>query len=1232
MDELELIDWAALQLYSIWLRHGEPGGFSDNLIEQLVEFAGIEERAFSGERLSELVARLPRADLHSRLRSYIAGPIASSQASEVEKLFPRDGFVLGRPFRSGGMGTVYQGWQASPSRPVAIKVTLSTVTKSETEEFNRLLLAEKEKLGHIDHPNVVQVLFSGILDTPVRTLAYVVMLFVHGHTLRSELCGDSPRLLLRSQLSDRLRLFVEICAAIEHIHSRGVVHGDIKPENVVLGHREGSGAPPKPKIIDLGLAAYVSAHFGANRRLLGTPPYIAPELFQGKASSVSSDEYALGVILYELLGGDVRALPSDTHGRTVSSPVAWQVAFRIDETASSLRGHGRDPTDLALITARATHDTPSNRYPTIEKLANDVQRYLAFLPIGARSDEYVYRLTLFWRRHRTLLTIVMIALALLIGASVYYAITITRSNRDLGEANAAKDNALQAKTVLLQEKTQALREAQIRLSQALLASGYEKFMANDYADARALFCQSADVSRTLGASLLQAQIGIWKLNRVQPLPLAQIDFKSARTAIAAGGRYAISCRTGLEATLTVWALPQGIPERQIKLSQDQQSLGISALAVSRSASVILFGCRTGEVWLVRRDDKAGERPVLLPLPKQRQSGGNGLWEMPEVCCASISEHERFAATAHTNGEICVWDLNTKQLLFCFTDFRAAHGAIGQIGLQPLSLALNDDLQWIAYPATSGAIVVKSLVTGAIEHQTSISDLRPVGVQCGNRGEIYYCTDEGGCGSWDPLADRHTTIYEAPTSQIPDRAFAAAFCHGPPACTVVGGFLQVVHVIDQNSQLERAAPVGFVSQLVEADGSNTCWVRGSSGSLCLISLGDDAGRSGFSAHTGEVSAVAISRGGFLGASSSDGEIIIWDALTRRPLRRMTGLSVHRVSSMQFSPSGHDLVIGTWEGEFWSIQPEDGKCTKIGQLDDAVLAIGFQEDKGLCYLLSRSGTLVKYRLADWVSDSQIKLEVGKALQTAVISYDGLEIFGVPWPTDGRMPSLMASWYTLDGSKHLTLDQPKSPAMFAISSNVTMSADDQFVLADDGDVTPVWSRTTGKLQAERPGITGSCRSFLSGDLVTISSVPPFGRLSIDDVKGQATITETGTASAKISKIATARVRPIALTGGEDGIVEIWDFDVPELMNGIADEQSATFQRKYIYFGHPELVLAAKRDALSSNNLQLRSVMLDAAVSARDWQQAQTIFPSLLSSTSGENKIRLLAWKDLIAKVAPP
>ncbi|MCP3904971.1 MAG: protein kinase [Planctomycetes bacterium] len=317
------------------------------------------------------------------------------------------GYRIHRVLGSGGMATVYAALQQRPRRTVAIKVMR---TAAATEVAARRFRREIEFLGRLRHPYIAQVYDAGVHTEGGASVPYFVMEYVPGAKTIIE-HAEQRELSLR----DRLRLFVRVCAAVEHGHRNKIIHRDLKPGNILIDE---TGAP---KVIDFGVARAVGPEVTQQTmqteqgRLIGTIQYMAPEQLDPGQRDLDRrcDVYSLGVLLYRLL---TDRLPHNVSGLPFFT--AMQM-IREDEPPlpSTIRAELKG--DVETITLKALEKDRSRRYRSAGSLGRDIVRYLAREPIHARGASLLYRLRLLARRRAVeVRAAIVVAIVVVIAAGV----------------------------------------------------------------------------------------------------------------------------------------------------------------------------------------------------------------------------------------------------------------------------------------------------------------------------------------------------------------------------------------------------------------------------------------------------------------------------------------------------------------------------------------------------------------------------------------------------------------------------------------------------------------------------------------------------------------------------------------------------------------------------------------------------------------------------------------------
>jgi serine/threonine protein kinase len=349
-------------------------------------------------------------------------PKSSARRDGIEKEGDEVGhYKLLTPLGTGGFGTVWLAKRMCDfEQMVAIKVVKPGMdSTSVLERFGQ----EMQLLALMDHPHVAKVLDAG---TTPSGRPFFVMERVDGKPLTRY--ADEHRLTIE----ERLRLFLQVCEAIQYAHHKEIVHRDLKPSNILVVSDGNGGA--NSKVIDFGIAQALTRRMSEHTvnaesgQMVGTPEYMSPEQAEGSGEHVDgrSDVFSLGVILYELLVGvtpfDAKRLRSNGHSEIQriirqDEPPSPSVRFcaihseaaesarRIAQLrrASMSRLAGVIKGELGWIPMKAMCKEREGRYATPEALAEDVRNYLAGAAVSAVPPSHIYRLRKYARSHRGLL-------------------------------------------------------------------------------------------------------------------------------------------------------------------------------------------------------------------------------------------------------------------------------------------------------------------------------------------------------------------------------------------------------------------------------------------------------------------------------------------------------------------------------------------------------------------------------------------------------------------------------------------------------------------------------------------------------------------------------------------------------------------------------------------------------------------------------------------------------------
>src|ERR1700733_1097430 len=363
-------------------------------------------------------------------------------------------YKLQQQLGEGGFGIVYMAEQEKPVRRiVALKIIKPGM---DTAQVIARFESERQALALMDHPNIARVLDAGATDSGHP---YFVMELVRGVPI-TEFCDKN-----HSSPEERLKLFIDVCHAIQHAHHKGVIHRDIKPSNVLVTRHDGGRVV---KVIDFGDGKATvqklteKTLFTAFGQMLGPPAYMSPE--QAEMSGLDIDMrinvHSVGVLLYELLTGTtpieaaaLRAAAYAEMQRLIREQAAPRPSTRfskLGDTASVVAGNrGLEAKalvrllsgDLDWVVMKALEKDRNRRYDTPGGFADDIGRYLRHEAIVARPPSTAYRVRKFARRNRgTVVTAALVASALLAGivVSTWQAL---RARRAEAAAVAAAENA-----------------------------------------------------------------------------------------------------------------------------------------------------------------------------------------------------------------------------------------------------------------------------------------------------------------------------------------------------------------------------------------------------------------------------------------------------------------------------------------------------------------------------------------------------------------------------------------------------------------------------------------------------------------------------------------------------------------------------------------------------------------------------------------------------------------------
>ncbi|MCR9202247.1 MAG: serine/threonine protein kinase [Planctomycetaceae bacterium] len=698
------------ELAMIDLEHRRRSGQPVTTDDYLKQFAELEQhrlpllqfelrlrqRLHDEPTASEIATRHP--DLAELLSGTVDRPSSQSHVSAGDPLIAGAAvgdFVIREHIGSGTFADVYRADDSRLNRPVALKFLKPWMHGSAS--LKARMLREAQAVASLQHPNVVPVYEFG--DHQGRD--FIASRYINGPTLSQWCQEQQPAPAQSAEMTAALAL------ALEAAHGSGIVHRDVKPENVIIEDSQ-------PMLLDFGLA-----HFGTAASeltfegdIVGTPAYMSPEQASGiREAGPASDIYSLGVILYQMLTGQ---LPFD--GRP--SAVLQQTIH--EEPEAPQRINPRIPRDLQTICLKAMSKSADDRYGSARAMADDLQRFLRHEPIAARPPGFAERCLRTARRYpvaSVLALLLIVAAATTIGGYAQYRNVVRERNRatsaeDEIRSLLARDAVLSGQVAQRQGETgiavqryqeaiardcQEIGEVRVSMAECQLANG-------TFAAAR----QSLDALKTL--SLTSEQSARVKLVQLQlmladqltlPVNATELAESISATALPESSRFLLA---GLSASDSVTARLQFERACEIdphNLTARRLSALLSFLLADFERSLNV--CETSELLfkgqpdfeLLRAMNRAAQQDVAAARAIIRQADVSAARKQSwQTLCddigATCAQFDTGALRVFRNGDRGDTELNLEQLISVLVRIRRDyHG-------------LASENQWYLPPAISAA--------------------------------------------------------------------------------------------------------------------------------------------------------------------------------------------------------------------------------------------------------------------------------------------------------------------------------------------------------------------------------------------------------------------------------------------------------------------------------------------------------------------------------------------------
>ena len=863
--------------------------------------------------------------------------IRATAASAHQSASSTGRFRIQSPLASGGIGQVMRALDTELHREVAVKEIQPALAGS--QEVRARFLREAEITGQLEHPGIVPVYGMG-RDASERP--FYAMRLVRGQTLQQAVQefhdrSRDGRRFFGLEFQKLLRRFLHVCQTVAYAHSRGVIHRDLKPDNILLGpfgetlvvdwglakvtaaddlhpaQPPSPGAEQHADAKEFGTPSVSLSHLSGELtrdagEWIGTPAYMSPEQALGQAHRVgpAGDVYSLGATLYMLLTGQ--------------API---VGANVDEALRRvIAGHFAPPRELSraippplqAICLKAMARRPEDRYASPNDLADDLERWLADEPVTAARDTIVAKLARWGRRHRTRVVAAALALVTVTVVSLAAAVMIN------GERLRTEQQRI---------------EADRRTARLAFDRGYALTEAHEYGPGILWFARAlshtpqddAPMRRVILTNIDAARQHLLHRRRTfehQAL-LAAAAFDADGSQVATGDH---------RGNLRLWNLESG------ELLAERRPGPVGRTLCARVAGgTATFAVISGQsLYLETVEDSAGPtgQPIKFPVIEEvacaafshdgdtlvtgsrsagpskvrlfQVHGGKQLLELdhPRTVTQVVFRPNRdLVATVCEDGRMRVWDLKGARMEL---EIKPETGRVERIAYTP-------DGERVLVGDSQGIVSCFDADSGERQFELARGSGRVIAVACHADGNAIAAAWSSGTARCFQLADRR------PVGELlrTDRHAGVLTFHPQARQMLIASEPEsaVLWDISDPSQVGAPLPLGLVSAVAFSPDGQSALIGSRTGTaqLCDAATGRPAGKP--MVHRGAVKCVAFRPGGEVVLTGSyDGTARLWSAVTGEPtggvMDHRSGRVSVQVESAAFSPDGRLVLTGDNRG--------------------------------------------------------------------------------------------------------------------------------------------------------------------------------------------------------------------------------------------------------------------------------------------------------------------------------